>query len=100
MKATRKSLLLLTTGAALLLTGFSYLIRSYPEAPLQLRPIVASLAVIEMPAAFAGIAVSGNPHQPHPVAFCLVLFITYWLIMGVGVWLAHSALGHWRREGS
>ncbi len=87
----------LTTGVALLLTLCSYLVNNYPEAPLKLRPIVDVLDVIQRPAKLAGFFASGNPHIPNETVIYLVLFITYWMLVGIVIWLASLVLTRKKR---
>ena len=93
MRITRKSGLIFTTGTTVVLTLGSYLIRDYPEARLHVPSIMNFLDLAQLPGAFVGIAISGNVHQPNVVVTYLVLFVLYWLVIGIATWLFSFAIG-------
>lgn len=71
---------------AFLLTYYTYPPNGYITLA-NLKWMAGPLTIIELPSMLFGILVSGNIHQPDPVATFIVLFLTYLLLVGAVGWL-------------
>jgi hypothetical protein len=70
----------LATVLASLATGVTYLANTQ-GLPRSLRWLETILYRLELPAAFAGIAISHNVHQPDTTVTYVVLFVMYFLVV-------------------
>ena len=79
------------TVIGLLLTYFTYPPNGYLTLAM-LKYMAGPITTLALPSVLFGIFVSGNIHQPDPMATCVALFVTYLLLIRLVGWLALATL--------